>query len=285
MAGLDSLRHVTIGQYYPGHSAIHRLDARAKILVFILLTIAALIADGLVSSFLIVVLVLVGVRSSRIPARAVIANLRPAIPVVILFSCLQILFYEQGSDARGISSSTLFTWGSLSVTRQSITVALVSVMRFVSLFVLIVVMMGTTRQTSLTRAVETLLRPFSKIGIPGHELAMVMAIAFRFLPILGEQMTSIASAQEARGLSVGAKSRWRLVANARRVATLVVPLFVDAYRRTDDLGVAMAARCYQGGRDRTYLVPPAMTRSDYAAMVLAGITIAIVVLVRCVGVR
>lgn len=274
MASLDALRHITIGQYYPGDSAIHRLDPRAKLLAAGAAAAAAVLAAGYVANVALLAVLVAAVLAARLPLRTVLANVVPALPIIALFALMQLLFYGRGPA--GTPSRVLVDWGFVVVSTAGVRLVVVSLLRFLSLVCITALLTNTTTVGRLTYGVERLLAPLDAVRLPGHELALVMAIALRFLPILGEQMQSIAQAQALRGVGER-RTRWQVAENARRVAALIVPLFADAYRRSEEMTQAMLARCYQGGRGRTHLIRLALRPSDYVAVSLSvGLMAAIV---------
>lgn len=276
MASYDALRHLAIGQYIPAESPIHRLDPRAKLVATGLLILAVVIITGYLINLLMLGLVLGLVLVARLSPRYILSSIVPALPVIIVLALLQLLFYSGGSES---TVRVLLTWGPVRITNAGVRMVIVSLMRFVDLVFLTSLLTNTTTTGALTHGMESLLRPLSAIGLPGHELALTGAIALRFLPILGEQLESIGQAQASRGVSHQAQSRWRMVRNARQLAALIVPLFVDVYRRSEEMVMAMQARCYQGGKGRTRLNALQFTGADYVAvaasvMLLAGAIIA-----------
>jgi energy-coupling factor transport system permease protein len=233
---------------------VHRLDPRAKLVALALLVAASVVASGYLTSGLILLVVALAVALARLPARQAMATARPVLPLVGVLAVLQLLFGGASGVAGEGAAWTAEAWlqhtplGFVRITSASIRLIVVLALRLVSLMILTVLLTTTTTPGALTMGVERLLRPLGALGLPSHEIALVGAIALRFLPILGEQMESIMLAQEARGVGQGAGGRWRLLANARRMAALVAPLFADVYRRAEEMGMAMLARCYHGGR-------------------------------------
>ena len=177
----------------------------------------------------------------------------------------------------------LLSWGFLRISTEAVRMVIVSLMRFLDLLFLTSLLTNTTPSSGLIYGAESLMRPLSAIGLPGHEVALIGAIALRFLPILGEQLESIMQAQASRGVSHQAQGRFRMIRNARQLATLIIPLFVEAYRRSEELMLAMQARCYQGGKGRTHLVAPQLVPSDYAAVIGSGLVLAAVVILQRVS--
>jgi|YNPNPStandDraft_1061719.scaffolds.fasta_scaffold14972_1 energy-coupling factor transport system permease protein len=267
MASHEALRHLTIGQYIPADSPIHRLDPRAKLLAAGGLIIAGVVASKYSNVLFLALLVAVLVKVAGLRLRSALANLVPVMPVLLVMALLQILFYGGASRSAG-PNRLLVEWGLLHISAESVRVIVVTWARFVALFLLITLLTSTTTASALTRGLEGLLRPLDRLHLPGHEIALVGAIALRFLPILGEQLEAILQAQASRGVSES-RSRWHLLANARRMAQVIVPLFVDAYHRAEELILAMQARCYHGGKGRTYLIPFRSRPADYVAVILS----------------
>ncbi len=268
MASYDALRHLAIGQYIPVESPIHRLDPRAKLVAFGLLTLVVVIITGYLANLFMLGLVLTLVLAARLSPRYILSSVAPALPVIVVLALLQRLFYTGGSDS---AVRVLLDWGPVHITNAGVRMVIVSLMRFVDLVFLTSLLTNTTTTGALTHGMESLLRPLSAIGLPGHELALTAAIALRFLPILGEQLESIGQAQASRGVSHQAQSRWRLARNARQLAALVVPLFVDVYRRSEEMIMAMQARCYQGGKGRTHLSELRFAKMDYVALIASAL--------------
>ena len=275
MASSGALRHVSIGQYLPLGSPVHRLDPRTKLLGMILLVAATIFATSYTSNVALAVLILGGVAMARLPIGYVFSNVRPALPMIAILAIFQLLFYPAAEGAE-----MLLTFGSVRISAAALRIVVVSFLRFLDLLCLTSLLTNTTTTTALTRGMESLLGPLSAIGLPGHELAMVGAIALRFVPILGEQLESIMLAQASRGVSQKARGRWNLIANSRRAATLIIPLFVDAYRRGEEMALAMQARCYRGGRGRTHLVRLAFARRDLAALTIVTSAFALVLVLQ-----
>lgn len=261
MAGYEALRHVSIGRYIPGDSPIHRLDPRTKLIAFATLMGLILVATSYISNVLLLALATSCILMAGLPMGYLLSNIRPALPIIVFLSLLQLFFYRADPGA-----PLLFSWGKLRISFVALQVVIVSLMRFLVLIFLVSLLTNTTTTSSLTNGLENLLRPLSRLGLPGHEIALVGAVALRFVPILGEELESIAKAQDARNVDERIKDRWQLVHNARRVAALIVPLFVDAYRRAEELVLAMRARCYHGGEGRSHLVTLAFSSQDYIAL-------------------
>jgi len=256
---VELTRYVTIGQYLPGDSIIHTLDPRTKIAaVTVLMVVIFIIPDflgfALLTGFLLGVLLLAG-----IPLGFVGRGLRPIFFLLLVTVVLNLFF-------SGIQGGTpLWQLGPLVVTRESLGRALFIGYRLIALVVVTSLMTFTTSPVALTDGIERLLRPFRRIGVPAHELAMMMTIALRFIPTLLEETEKIIKAQMARGADF---RRGNLIERARAIVPILVPLFVSAFRRADELAIAMEARCYRGGEGRTRMKELRFARTDAVALAL-----------------
>ena len=278
MEDFEFLRNITIGQYLPGDSIIHRLDPRTKISVFLFITAAITFSMSYTGNIILVVVTLSLVLISGIPMRYIFSGLKPAIPIIIFLAVMQLLFYGEAYVPHGMQSVTYFHWGLIHITNGSVQLVIVSAMRFIELLFLTSLLTNTTTLTDLTHGMENMLRPFTRIGVPAHELSLVMTIALRFVPLLAEQLEIIMKAQASRGADIAHQGKFQFITTARQVAALIVPLFVDALRRGEDLILAMEARCYIGGRGRTSLVHLRFQPLDYAAYAV-GLIFSIAMLV------
>jgi energy-coupling factor transport system permease protein len=278
VASLESLRHVSIGQYLPTGSLVHRLDSRAKLMGILLMLIAVVIASGYLANLSLVLLVLGLIAIARLPLGYILATVRPALPFIVLLALMQLLFFGRGPAG---DSRVLLAWGPLVISWEGVRQVVVSLLRFITLLLLISLLTNTTTTSALTHGVEWWLRPITAVGLPGHELALVMAIALRFLPILGEELEAIGQAQAARTVSSSQRSRWHFLDNVRNLANLVVPLFVSTLRRADEITLAMLARCYHGGKGRTQLNPMHWRVADTLSIVAAcAVLMAVIMLQR-----
>jgi energy-coupling factor transport system permease protein len=278
MQDLAFLRHVTIGQYVPGESLIHRLDPRAKITIVLLLTIAMTVNTSYLANLIVMAICLALVGMSRIPFHFALGTIRPALPLIVLLALLQLLFYGDVSVTSSLPVVTVFEWGIIGITTSGIQLVVVSLLRFVDLMLLTSFLTNTTPMAHLSYGLEDMLWPLSRLGLPAHEISLVGAIALRFVPILAEQMETIMKAQASRGANLGMGGRFNFVRTTRSILVLIVPLFLDALGRAEDLIVAMSARCYVGGRGRTRLVQFHMQSVDYGFLVV-GVVVMIALLV------
>ena len=248
------LRSVTIGQHIPGDSLIHRLDPRTKILSSIVLIVLLFVVKGFIGYGLVALGIALVVRASNIPLRFVLRGVRPLM-VILVFTLTLHLFMTDGR--------IIFQIWFLKVTWEGLIRGLMMGTRLLLLIIGTSMLTLTTSPMQLTDGIETLLRPGKKIGIPAHELAMMMTIALRFIPTLLEETEKIMKAQMARGADFQSGG---LTQRAKSLLPLLVPLFVNAFRRADDLAIAMEARGYRGGEGRTKLKELKFQRVDAVAM-------------------
>ena len=267
MNEFEFLRNITIGQYLPTGSYLHRMDPRAKITAAVLVVAAMTFTPTYLGNACLLATCLIIIGLGRIPFRYALGGLVPAIPFVAILAVLQLLFFGRALDP---ASPALFQWGWIVITVAVVRLVIVSAARFVELVLVTSVFTLSTRTTELTHAIEDLLRPIERLMRPvlrlriAHELALVVTIAIRFVPTLALEAERLMKAQASRGGRLGG-SRWRFVTRTRLLLPLLVPLFIFALRRGEELIVAMEARAYTGGAGRTtYAVLPG-TRADWLA--------------------
>lgn len=244
------LRDITIGQYFPTDSAVHHLDPRVKLLGTIWFVTLLFSASHFWGMILCALLLFVLVILSRVPFGYMLRGLRPVL-LIIAFSAIINLFFTEGSVVMDLGWARITWEGVLMAVKMSARLALLILGSSLLTF--------TTTPISLTDGVERLLQPFKRLGLPAHELAMMMTIALRFIPTLLEETDKIMKAQMARGARLDSGN---LIERARNLVPILVPLFVGAFRRADELAMAMEARCYRGGENRTRLKTLKFTRSD-----------------------
>jgi energy-coupling factor transport system permease protein len=259
------LKDITLGQYFPGNTIVHRLDPRTKILLVMLYIVALFQARSFVSYGILLVFLLVSVRLSRVGAKALLNGMRPVV-VILVFTGILNLFY-------GTTGTVLFHWGILTVTTGGVKTAFFMIVRILMLISGTFLLTYTTSPILLTDGLESLLSPLKKLRVPVHELAMMMSIALRFIPTLIEETDKIMSAQKARGADFDSGN---LLDKAKALVPLLVPLFVSAFRRADELATAMECRCYHGGEGRTRLRRLAYTGADWTALALGVVILAAV---------
>ena len=256
------LKDVTIGQFFPGKSIIHRLDPRVKLVLILALIIALFLAEGVVSYALMIGFLLVIIKVSGIPFRMVVKGLKPIL-FIICFTAVLNLFYTPGEY--------IWQYGFLHISREGIFVAVKMVLRIMLLIIGTSMLTYTTSPIQLTDGLERLLSPLKRFHAPVHELSMMMSIALRFIPTLIEETDKIMSAQRARGADFESGN---LIQRAKALLPLLVPLFISAFRRADELATAMECRCYHGGQGRTRMSQLHYRPSDVVFM-LATLALAV----------
>ncbi len=263
------LKDVTLGQYFPGDSVVHRLDPRTKILLVILYIAALFNAESWVGYGVMLVCLGAAIAVSGIRLSSMVRGLKPIVFIVILTSLLN-LFYSTGE--------VLVQFWIFKITREGIKAAILMAARLVMLVMGTFMLTYTTSPIMLTYGLELLLNPLKKLKVPVHELAMMMSMALRLIPTLIEETDKIMSAQKARGAEFDTGN---LIDKAKAMLPILVPLFLSSFRRADELATAMEARCYHGGEGRTRLNVLKLAFRDYAALVLGVLVLAgIVVLAR-----
>jgi energy-coupling factor transport system permease protein len=267
MENFEFLRNVTIGQYFQGDSVVHRIDPRTKITVLIILAIVNSFVLSVTGNVLLLSLCVAFVLMSGISFRFMVSGVKPALPLIMIFALMQLFFYGDAYPPYGMETVTYWRWGIISVTNGSIQLVIVTLMRFLEILFLVSLLTGTTTTTKLAYAIESMLQPFQKLRVPAQEISLIGTIALRFVPIFAEQMEIIMKAQASRGADFGEGGMFQFVKRTRQMVTLIVPLFVDAFRRAEDLILAMDARCYTGGQGRTKIVRFRMSRLDYVIII------------------
>lgn len=262
------LKDITIGQYIPGDSLIHHLDPRTKILSAVIFMVALFTVNNTLGYISMGIFTLVVILISQIPFRYLLKGLKPVL-IIIIFTVTLHLFLTPGTE--------VFRWGIFKITWEGIRQGVFMGLRLIFLVFITSLLTLTTSPISLTDGLEYLLSPGRRIGIPAHELAMMMSIALRFIPTLLEETEKIMKAQMARGADFESGNLWR---RAKNMIPLLVPLFVSAFRRADDLAMAMEARCYRGGTGRTRMKELVMHKGDYITLVLMGVFLAYAVFTR-----
>ena len=249
-----ALRDITLGQYFPGNTIIHRLDPRTKILLTLVYIVALFLASWLISYALLVVVLGVIIALSKVPLKTILRGMKPILFIVVLTGLLN-LFYTPGAG------EPLVQFWVLRIYAEGIWAAFFMILRIMMLITCTFLLTYTTSPILLTDGLERLLGPLKKLHVPIHELSMMMAIALRFIPTLIEETDKIMSAQKARGADFDTGG---LMDKARALVPLLVPLFISAFRRADELAVAMECRCYHGGEGRTRLRQLKYQASDIA---------------------
>ena len=260
---------ITLGQYYPGNSFIHRLDPRTKILSTLLLIVAVFLANTAIGYAALCAMVLFIILVSGLPFMLVLKSVKPLLFIIVLTLVLHAVM--------GQGEHVLYQWKFIKVTEEGLQLGVQMAMRLILLLMISSILTFTTSPIVLTDGIEALLRPFRVVGVPAHELAMMMTIALRFIPTLMEETDRIIKAQTARGADF---SGGNLLVRAKNMLPILVPLFISAFRRADDLAVAMEARCYRGGEGRTRMHQLAYRSGDVMAFVFAFAMIGLLAFLR-----
>lgn len=262
------LQDVAIGQYYDADSFVHRLDPRTKVVGTFIFIIELFLVKNFLGFILAALMLLAVVKLSKIPLRFLIKGQR-TIAILLLFTVILNLFMIKGE--------VLVRIGPLSISKQGLYTACFMAVRLILLVVGCSIMTLTTTPLQLTDGLEKLLRPLKAVKVPVHDIAMMMSIALRFIPILMEETDKIMKAQAARGADFESGS---LVQRAKSLVPVLVPLFISAFRRADDLATAMEARCYHGDDHRTRMKDLTFTRADYASFIMIGVSVALIIVSR-----
>lgn len=271
MEEFELLRNITIGQYLPLGSRVHRMDPRAKLVAFTLLVTAITFTATYVGNAVLLVVVSALVLVSRVPLSYALSGLKPALPILILLGVMQVLFYTEGFTG-GENCRPLFDFWFIHSTTCGLQLAIVSAARFVELLMLASLLTLTTTTTELAHGIERLFAPLQeRFNFPAHELALILTIALRFVPTFAEELERIMKAQVSRGADLGQRGRFQFVQQTRAILPILVPLFMSAFRRAEDLVLAMESRCYVGGRGRTHFTELKSSQEDYIALILAAV--------------
>ena len=250
------LTDITLGQYLPGRSFIHRLDPRTKLVGTLLFIAGIFLAEGPIAHLAVAIFGVSAVLASKIPVRMVLKSIKPLWIII----ALTVFIHLVSTPGR-----VLFNLGPLTLTAEGLRQGGIMTFRLVFLIVMSSLLTFTTSPIVLTDGIERLLKPLRRFGLPAHELAMMMTIALRFIPTLLEETDRIMKAQMARGADF---SQGNLLKRAKSMVPILVPLFISAFRRADDLAIAMECRCYRGGDNRTRMKELRFTMRDGAAFVL-----------------
>ncbi len=262
------IRDITLGQYYAKDSVIHRLDPRVKITgTFAYLVLLFLIKD--IIGFGFVVLCLAGlIAASGVPFRFIMRGMKPIMFILVFTFCINIFLYK---------GTIIWQLGFLTITKEGLRQAVFIAARLALLIFGTSLLTYTTKPMALTDGFEAILRPFARIGLPAHEIAMMMSIALRFIPTLLEETDKIMKAQQARGADFESGN---LLQRAKALIPILIPLFVSAFRIAQDLAMAMEARCYRGGDGRTRLHPMKYEKRDFAGYAVIAVFAAVILLMR-----
>ena len=266
------LKDITLGQYFPGNSFIHRLDPRTKLIALVVYIVALFMAVNWVSYALMAAFLLLCIKISTIPGKSFIRGMKPLMMILIFTGVLNLFFTTDGT--------VLVDFWFITITTAGLQRAIFMVVRILLLICGTFLLTYTTSPISLTDGLEALMNPLKKIKVPVHELSMMMCIALRFIPTLIEETDKIMSAQKARGADFESGT---LMEKAKAMIPILVPLFISAFRRADELATAMECRCYQGGEGRTKMKLLRYSRLDFRAFLVAAALLAAIVVLRALG--
>lgn len=265
-----ALKDITLGQYFPGNSLLHRFDPRSKIIFTVLFIAAIFLCKGLVSYSITLLILLMMIGISKVQPRVFLKGMKPVVFIVVCTAILN-LFYTSGT--------VLWSWGILKITEEGIWKAGFMVLRILMLIACTLLLTYTTSPILLTDGLEKLLRPLKKFNFPVHELSMMMSIALRFIPTLIQETDKIISAQKARGADFDSGN---LIQKAKALIPILIPLFISSFRRAEELAIAMECRCYHGDEGRTSLRQLRYAGRDYGPIVFSIALCAGIVVLRVV---
>ena len=263
------LKDITLGQYFPGQSVIHRLDPRTKLTMLVVYIVALFLAEGWVSYGLVFLFLAVVIRLSTIPLKSILRGMKPLVMILIFTGVLNLFFTQDGE--------VLVKFWVLTVTSGGLSRALMMIARILMLISGTFLLTYTTSPIALTDGLEALMNPLKKVGVPVHELSMMMCIALRFIPTLIEETDKIMSAQKARGADFESGS---LTDRAKALIPILVPLFISAFRRADELATAMECRCYHGGQGRTKMKQLHYHREDFLSYCAGAVLLVTVIVLK-----
>ncbi len=246
-------KNLTIGQHYPVESPVHDLDPRVKIIITLAFLVSLFLIDSFSTYIIVAVFLTAAITISKVPVKFVIKGLRPILMIIIITFVINLLMTP---------GRIIFQVGFIKVTEEGLKQAGFMAIRLTLLIMGTSLLTLTTSPIILTDGIESLLKPFKRFGLPAHELAMMMTIALRFIPTLMEETEKIMKAQKSRGADFESGN---IMSRAKNLVPLLVPLFISAFRRADELAMAMEARCYRGGENRTRMRQLKISKGDYAA--------------------
>jgi len=253
------LKNITLGQYYPADTPIHKLDPRTKMIILAALLVTIFVVDTFYAFIALAVFLAVVTAVSQVGFKTVLKGIRPLMFIIVFTFILNMFFYT-GDDP-------IWEWGIIKISAEGILKAVFIAIRLVLLVIATSLLTLTTSPMQITDGLEILCGPLKKIRVPVHEMAMMMSIAMRFIPTLIDETDRIMKAQTARGAEFDSGNIFK---KAKRLIPLLVPLFVGAFKRADELALAMESRCYKGGEGRTRMNVLVMGKNDAAAFVVCG---------------
>jgi len=263
-------KNLTIGQHYPVDSPVHELDPRVKIIQTFIFIISLFLIDSFLPYLFVAVFLFIAISASKVPVRFVLRGLRPIL-MIIAFTFIINLLMTPGR--------IIFEAGFIKITEEGLKQAGFMAIRLTLLIMGTSLLTLTTSPIILTDGIESLLNPFKRFGLPAHELAMMMTIALRFIPTLMEETEKIMKAQKSRGADFESGN---IINRAKNLVPLLVPLFISAFRRADELAMAMEARCYRGGENRTRMRQLKINRGDFVASFIFIIYLAAIIITKII---
>ena len=266
------LKDITLGQYFPGNSFVHRLDPRTKLIMLIVYIVALFVAVSWISYAVMLVFLIGCIAISKIPPKSIVRGMKPMV-IILVFTAILNLFMTQGE-------TVLMHFWIITITLEGVVRAVQMMIRILMLITGTFLLTYTTSPIALTDGLESLLSPLKKIHLPVHELAMMMCIALRFIPTLIEETDKIMSAQKARGADFETGS---LMERVKALVPILIPLFISAFRRADELATAMECRCYHGGEGRTKMKLLRYSRLDFEAFAVGVVLLAGVITLASFG--
>lgn len=266
------LKDITLGQYFPGQSIIHRLDPRTKLIMLVVYIVALFLAESWVSYGLMFLFLVTVIWLSTIPLKSILRGMKPLVMILIFTGVLNLFFTQEGE--------VIFHFWILTMTTGGLSRAVMMMSRILMLITGTFLLTYTTSPIALTDGLESLMKPLKKVGVPVHELSMMMCIALRFIPTLIEETDKIMCAQKARGADFETGS---LMDRAKALIPILVPLFISAFRRADELATAMECRCYQGGEGRTKMKLLRYHREDFLSYGAGAVLLVMVIVLKSVG--
>jgi len=270
MKDFDFLRNVTIGQYLPTNSVLHRLHPGTKMMIVAVMMIALIISSSLSGLAFSLVLLAIGFAVAKIPVGFALSGLKPAIPILVLVAVLQILFVSPRDD------QAIWQWWIIRITPGSFLVALITALRLVVLILIVSLFTMCTAARELTHGTERIVRPLARLGFPAHDFSMVVTITLRFLPILSVEAENLVKAQMSRGADFGSGRRAGVFKRLFRMMPLFIPLFISSLRRGENMVLAMEARGYSGSADRTRMIRYRSGRADVIVFLVVCLAAAII---------
>lgn len=269
MSEFEFLRYITIGQYLPRGSIVHRLDPRFKLLAFGLIVVTVTFSNTYLANAILLLVILLLVTIAHIPLGYALQGVRPALPVLAFLIVFQVLLPPQPLGMAE-DCTLIWQWGFVELTDCTLRLIVVSTARVIELIVLASLLTSSTTTTELVHGTEGVLAPLQRLGVPAHELALVATIALRFVPTLALQMERIVKAQISRGADFGTAGHFRFIQTTRRLLPLLIPLFLVSLRRAETLIVAMEARGYTGGKGRTRMIRLHARPADYLTLAVTA---------------